>query len=105
ALPGRRAVEGRVQFSRREILVIIGIDLNHWRVHAGAETFDFDPGKGAVGGDVIFLADHAAANLFQFLRATQHARRRAAKLDVKAADRGEIKHRVEARHLDHANFW
>src|SRR6516164_6833591 len=101
----RKVVDDPRQRIRRKILVIIGIDLNHWRVHAGAETFDFDPGKRTVGGDVILLADHAAANLFQFLGAAQHAWRRATKLDVKATDRREIKHRVKGRHLKHANFW
>src|SRR5262249_27006368 len=53
---------------------------------------------------VVLVADHAAAHLFQFFRAAQHARRGAAELDVKTADRREIEHGVKCRDFEHADL-
>src|ERR1700730_7367518 len=54
---GGELVENLLEARRREILVIIVIDLRHRGVHAGAETLDLDPGEFSIGGDVELLAD------------------------------------------------
>lgn len=33
-----------------EILVVVVVDLNHWRIHASSETFDFENGEDAIWG-------------------------------------------------------
>ena len=102
--PGGQIIEDAGQRFRREVLVIVGIDLNHRRIHARAQALDLGPRERAVGGDVVFLADHAVQDLLQPIGAAQHARRRAAKLHVETSDRREIEHRVEGRDFEHADL-
>src|SRR5262249_15840150 len=67
---------------------------------AGAEALDLDPGELPVRGDVLLLADAAAAHCLEVLGAAQHARRRPAQLHIGAADRREVEHRVEGRDFE-----
>lgn len=39
----------------REVLVVLVVDLDHGRVDAGAQAFDFDEGEEAVGGGLALL--------------------------------------------------
>ena len=103
-LPRGQFVENARQTLGRQVLVIIGIDLHHRRVDAGAEALDLGPGERAIGGDVVLVTDHAVQDGLQLPRAAQHARRGAAELHVKAADRRQIEHGVEGRHFEHADF-
>ena len=62
-------VENARQRLRRQVLVIIGVDLHHRRVDAGAQALDLGPGEHAVGGDVDSRSPmHAPADLLQFFR-------------------------------------
>ena len=88
---------------RRQIFVIIVVDLHHRRVAAGAETLNLDPGELAVRRDVALVADLALADRLDVLRPGQHARRGAAELHVMPAHRLEVEHRVEGRDLERAD--
>ena len=50
-----RSVEQRLEALRRQVLVGVGADLHHRRVHAGAEALDLLPGESAVGREVMRL--------------------------------------------------
>ena len=83
----------------------IVVHLDHGRVHAGAEALDLRAGEqpilaGLAGPDPDFVADGAE----HVANAAQHARRRAAHLEMVPADRGQVDHRVEGRDLHHADF-
>src|SRR6188474_605370 len=97
-------VENLVETVRRQILVVVVIDLRHRRVHAGTQAFDFDPGEFAVLGNLALIADPLAADLLEVVGTPQAARRRTAKLHVEFADRPQIEHRVEGRHLECADM-
>jgi hypothetical protein len=99
-LAGREIVENLRQDLRRQVLVIVLVDLQHGRIHAGAQAFHLDPGEGAVRADVMLLPDFLPQRLLQILGAAQHAGRRAAQLDVIASDRFQIEHGVEGRDFE-----
>jgi len=60
-LAARHGVENLIERVGRQVLIIIGVDLRHRRVDAGAEAFNLDPGELAVGGHFHLLADALAA--------------------------------------------
>ena len=103
--PRSKASSSRLEALRRQILVGVLRDLDHRRVHAGAQALDLLPGERAVGGTVMRLVvDAVAADLDQLARPAQHAGRRAADLDMRVrADRLQVEHRVEGRDLEHAD--
>ena len=103
------AVLQSAQYAREiavgQILDEIVVHLNHGRVHAGAEALDLRAGEqpvfaGLAGPDPDFVADGAE----HLPNTAQHARRRAAHLEMVPADRGQIDHRVEGRDLHHADL-
>ena len=79
--------------------------LNHRRVAARTEAFDFDHREQAI---LAGFTETASGNLFrrfaQIVRTTQPARCRAAQLDEVLADRFEVEHGVEGCDLEHADF-
>src|SRR5262249_58043338 len=66
--PGGELVEDPFEALRREILVVVVIDLRHRRVHAGGEALDFDPGELSVRGDVMLVTDAALADRLECIR-------------------------------------
>src|SRR5262245_40291063 len=60
---GRQLGENSGETLRREVLVIVVVDLRHRRVHAGAQALDLDPGELPVSRDVHLLADTLMAEL------------------------------------------
>src|SRR5262249_22941036 len=90
-----KIVENLAEALGGEVLIVVVVDLRHWCVDARPETLNFDPRELAVLGHFALVADALAADLFKIIRATQPARRRAAKLYVKFSNRPEIEHRVE----------
>src|SRR5215469_6208131 len=101
---GREFVENAGQRFRRQVLVIIGIDLHHRRVDAGGQTFHLGPREGAVGGHLVRATDPIVQQFLERVGAAQHARRGAAELNVETPDRRQIEHRVEGRDLEHADL-
>src|SRR5439155_749374 len=84
APPARREfIQNLRERGRVKILVIVIVDLCHWRVHAGAEALDFHPGELAVGGHLHRFAKTLLAHVLERVGTTQHARRRRAELHVK----------------------
>src|ERR1700736_238236 len=104
AAAGGELVEDFLEALRREVLVVIGADLHHGSIDAGAEALDLDPGELPVARDVLLLADAAPAHGFDLLGAAQHARRGPAQLHIGATDRGEVEHGVEGRDLERADM-
>lgn len=47
---GLQGLEQRDDRLRRQVLVVVVVDLNHWRVDAGAQTFDLHVCEQLVGG-------------------------------------------------------
>src|SRR5207249_1742026 len=82
-----KLVEQLFERLRRQVLVIVGVDLHHRGVDARAQALDLDPRELAVGGNVVLLADAPPADRLEVLGAAQHARRGAAQLDISAPDR------------------
>ena len=87
--------ENPLETLRRQVFVIILVDLSHWCVDASAEALDLRPGKKSVRGDLVRLTDQSAARILDRVSASEPARRRAADLHVVAADRRQIEHGVE----------
>src|SRR6478672_3300022 len=58
-------VEHALETLRRQILVIVLVDLDDGGVDASAQTFDLAPGEHAVLGDVPGSANHPPADRFQ----------------------------------------
>src|ERR1700674_90920 len=102
-LAGGERVENLRETLRRQVLVVVVVDLHHRRVDAGTEALDLHPREFAVGSHLVFVADAAAADLLERVRAAQLARRGAAKLNEKLPHWLEMKHRVEGRDLERAN--
>src|SRR3984885_8257428 len=97
-------VEDSGQRFRRQVLVIVGIDLHHRGVDAGAETLDFGPGERTVPGGFVLMADGLVQHFLQRIGTAQHARRGAAELHVEAPDRRQIEHGVEGRDFEYADL-
>src|ERR1700733_14466046 len=57
--PRGEVVEQFREILRRQILVIIVVDLHHRRVATGAQALHFDPREGAVGRDPALRSDNA----------------------------------------------
>ena len=101
---GREIVENARQRLRRQVLVVIGIDLHHRRIDACAQALDLGPGESAVGGHLILVTDRVMQYFLERVGAAQHARRRAAELHVETPNRRQIEHRVEGRDFEHADL-
>ena len=99
--PAARSSSNFSKFSRRQILVIILVDLDHRGIAAGSQTFDFDPGEHAVRRNFSLLANSPKQNFLDRVGAGEQARRRAAHLDIEPSDRREIEHRVESSDFEH----
>src|ERR1700682_1030589 len=54
---GREIVEQLLEILRRQILVIVVVELRHRRVNASTQTFDLAPREHPVGRDMFLLAD------------------------------------------------
>src|SRR5262245_25419579 len=102
-LAGSEVIQDSGERFRREVLVVVVVDLRHRRVHAGAQALDLDPGQLAVGGHVLLFADAVMAEPDQLVGAAQHAGRGATELDVKFSDRLQVEHGVEGRDLESAD--
>ena len=77
--------------------------MDHGRICAGAKALDLRQREQAIGRSVAFLDAPALARCKYVVRPAQHARRRAAQLDVVATDRDQIVHGVEAGDLQRAH--
>src|SRR5918993_1661347 len=86
-----------------EVLVIIVVDLDHWRIRAGAEALDLGQREQAVFGRVSLPESAQLASAQHVIRSAQHARRRSAHLYMEAADRRQVEHGVEGRDLEHVD--
>src|SRR6478672_12013868 len=89
-LAGGERIEDRAHALLGQILVIVVVDLDHRRVGAGAETFDLGQREQPVVGRLALLQAAALAGGEDIVRSGQHARRRAADLDVEFADGGHV---------------
>src|SRR6476661_6357641 len=96
--------ENLLEALRRQVLVVVLVDLHHWRIDASAKALDLDPGEHPILGDVAGLADQLAAGVFQRFGAAQQAGRGAAELHVIAANRRKIEHGVEGGDLVDADI-
>ena len=102
---GLERLDDLFQTLRGQILIGILEDHHHWRVHAGALALDLFPGQRArlVAMERLGV-DVPLAHRLQILGAAQHARRRAAYLDMRTgADRGQHELGVEGGDLQHAD--
>jgi hypothetical protein len=105
-LAGRDVVDQLLQLFRRQIFIGVLENLQHRRIHAGAQALHLFPGEVAVFGQLkLVLGDLATANIFEIIGAAQHAGRRAAHLDMGFfAHRLQLEHGVERRHFEHADI-
>src|ERR1700682_3422 len=60
---GREIVEKLLEILRRQILVIVVVDLRHRRVDAGAEALDLPPREHPVSRDMFLIADPPLAEI------------------------------------------
>ena len=100
-LTASQSVEDGAHAFLGEVLVIVVVDLDHWRVSAGSEAFDLGQREEAVLGGVALAQAAEFARLQHVVRPAQHARRRAAHLNVETSDRHQVEHGVEGRDLEH----
>ena len=69
----RQVVEKLGEVLRRQVLVVVVVDLNHRRVATGAEALDLGPREQAVGRHMALLADALAADSLEVFGAGEHA--------------------------------
>ena len=94
-----------IHFIDGQILMIIKPDLHHRCCAATPETFDHSDGKFAVIGRSAGVDAEFAANMIGDLRlAHDLARQRLAYLDVMAADRMQIEHRIKRRRFPNIRY-
>ena len=89
---------------RRQALVVVVVHLDHRRVGAGPEALHLEEGEESVLGRFAVLdAQVVGDSLFDVLRTADHARRRAAQLDVELALRLAVVHGEEGGDLVHVH--
>src|SRR4051812_24662439 len=101
--PRAQVVEQRVDLLVREVLVeLLAVDLEHWRRSARPEALDLGDREETVLGRVAARDTETALDVTDdVVGAHDHARRRAADLQVVLAHRLVVVHGVEGDDLAH----
>src|SRR5215213_11400369 len=94
----RQFIQCLIDLFRRQVLVIVEVDLKHRRCAARAETFDFTQRETPVSRSLADFDPELLRTMFgDFPRAHDLARERLADLYVILPDRLRVDHRVERR--------